>query len=169
MCHLRIVLVAHGCSDSTRLEGTERVYDDLRGEIKRRVAATRPAWRVLKDDLSRCLNVFWPCCSDSTRLEGTERRRRRSPLGSRSGCCSDSTRLEGTDSLYRDCTKEGMSNGCSDSTRLEGTERWGYRDRGDACHRCSDSTRLEGTERFNRTEEREQALLLQRLDPLGGY
>ncbi len=37
------------------------------------VAATRPAWRVLKDSTGQRSESRRFCCSDSTRLEGTER------------------------------------------------------------------------------------------------
>src|SRR5260370_28310370 len=70
---VHLIIKSCRCSDSTRLEGTERLAkggDERRQSI---VAATRPAWRVLK---ASCSSVFWHLhmsCSDSTRFEGTER------------------------------------------------------------------------------------------------
>src|SRR5712692_7627452 len=61
------------CSDSTRLEGTERRRMDQTGIPVGLVAATRPAWRVLKEVPSSCMIACSGGCSDSTRLEGTER------------------------------------------------------------------------------------------------
>src|SRR6266700_3424905 len=40
---------ARGCSDSTRMEGTESVVASIPRHGSREVAATRPAWRVLKE------------------------------------------------------------------------------------------------------------------------
>ncbi len=44
---------AYRCSDSTRLEGTERPVHQVGRLAHARVAATRPAWRVLKEVLVR--------------------------------------------------------------------------------------------------------------------
>src|SRR6266487_1017534 len=86
-----------GCSVSTRMEGTERSLSPmllglfaavaasrpawrvlkavLLGLIRGRcgVAASRPAWRVLKGNMMMLKNVYFGSCSVSTRMEGTER------------------------------------------------------------------------------------------------
>src|SRR6266699_5903701 len=58
-----------GCSDSTRMEGTERVDAKRFSELPLGVAATRPAWRVLKVRRDNSPRDDLPCCSDSTRME----------------------------------------------------------------------------------------------------
>src|SRR5216683_1344349 len=109
------------------------------------VAATRPAWRVLKAQQSgrpaAAANVAATRPAWRVLKDSAYPAIRRTRVG-----CSDSTRLEGTERL--DTCEPGIVHGCcSDSTRLEGTERLmrvalltGH------LTSCSDSTRLEGTE-----------------------
>ncbi len=103
------------------MEGTERGATDASTSGEVAVAATRPAWRVLKARYIGGNPGSILCCSDSTRMEGTER----------------------TEEWYAFLVELG----CSDSTRMEGTERSLPRRRSFAGWCCSDSTRMEGTER----------------------
>ncbi len=77
------------------------------------VAATRPAWRVLKDLSWSTSPSRRRCCSDSTRLEGTESLHIASRCSARPRC-SDSTRLEGTERLH-------PTEGCSAHRRVAAT------------------------------------------------
>src|SRR6266487_595441 len=55
------------------MEGTERLVPISWPSARRHVAATRPAWRVLKGScIISCSSHPTRCCSDSTRMEGTE-------------------------------------------------------------------------------------------------
>src|SRR5216683_927778 len=85
------------------------------------VAATRPAWRVLKDSVRVSIShkcAFVAATRPAWRvLKGDHIGGAIGDIGG----CSDSTRLEGTER----CRSDGQSHvgqGCSDSTRLEGTE-----------------------------------------------
>jgi len=62
-----------------------------------KVAASRPAWRVLKDALCNRPDFREGRCSVSTRMEGTERSDLVSP-NTATTSCSVSTRMEGTES-----------------------------------------------------------------------
>src|SRR6266487_4531322 len=89
------------------MEGTESILSFDGGSRRSVVAATRPAWRVLKEQMHTATCQFPHGCSDSTRMEGTERAAARIDDLLKSSCCSDSTRMEGTESTksHRLCTR----------------------------------------------------------------
>jgi len=109
------------------------------------VAASRPAWGVLKDDNAEIGPLLRLCCSDSTRMEGTERREASALIAKTISVAATRPAWRVLKEYYRALEVSGGER-CSDSTRMEGTERptgmlidYDY-------NGCSDSTRMEGTE-----------------------
>src|SRR6266699_3606566 len=127
------------------MEGTESSSSVRQVISSVKVAATRPAWRVLKEIISSSAVASRDSCSDSTRMEGTESGITCLCLQRLISRCSDSTRMEGTESRL-----PGPGAGCSCSVAAT-RPAW----------------------RVLKDERREIAVgggqWLHRLDPHGGY
>src|SRR6266487_2813278 len=157
-----------GCSVSTRMEGTERSLSPmllglfaavaasrpawrvlkavLLGLIRGRcgVAASRPAWRVLKGNMMMLKNVYFGSCSVSTRMEGTE--------SAKTAAAFTVLGLVAASRPAWRVLKVRLAVYCADREI-----------------RCSVSTRMEGTESPCPSLLAARPAWLQRLDPHGGY